>query len=65
MQDTNTLIDNLIDEVQNSSKNNKLNNNTFYERLKHIASNLSKENDKDNIKAFIDMCNNKKIAQEY
>lgn len=65
MQDTSTLIDNLIDEVQNSSKNNKLNNNTFYERLKHIASNLSKENDKDNIKAFIDMCNNKKIAQEY
>lgn len=65
MQDTNTLIDNLIDEVQNSSKNNKLNNSTFYEGLKHIKSNLNKENNKDNIKFFTDMYNENQIAQEY
>ena len=65
MQDTNTLIDNLIDEVQNSSKNNKLNNSTFYESLKHIKSNLNKENNKDNIKFFTDMYNENQIAQEY
>lgn len=65
MQDTNTLIDNLIKEVETSSKNNKLSSFTFNERLKHIASTLKFENNKEIIDSFIKMCYNGKIAEEY
>lgn len=65
MQETNELLDKLIKEVENNTKNNKLNDYTFNERLRHIASTLKVENNIETVNLFIKMCNDNKIAQEY